>query len=270
MMMMMKRPANLFTPMFILDVSHSIAYRAHRKSLISSTVSNSIFCVFFFFYLHFRDDTTLTAIAVCDSSINICLDKNDPTEFGTEEFKQSDILSDTSTELDKGTNNEGDDTALTAIAVCDPSINICLDKNDPPDLGTEEFKQRFVTVRVLYGHHFDWIDRWLHSVMSSSLLLTSVNTGKDSNLTTVVVHSNEDISTAEDSGLRAVIVHSNEDISSCDILSDTTTKRDELNNNEGNHMKKIANKILLFLSFSLHGRSTVSGPPCMFPATVTN
>ncbi|KAM4815147.1 uncharacterized protein RHO17_005387 [Thomomys bottae] len=92
---------------------------------------------------------------------------------------------------------------------------------------------------------------------------------KDSNLTTVVVHSNEDISTAEDSGLRAVIVHSNEDISSCttahdpcpapddgnvtesktevetkrvptsglpfkiDILSDTTTKRDELNNNEG-------------------------------------
>ncbi|KAM4815070.1 uncharacterized protein RHO17_005485 [Thomomys bottae] len=88
------------------------------------------------------DDTTLTAIAVCDSSINICLDKNDPTEFGTEEFKQSDILSDTSTELDKGTNNEGDDTALTAIAVCDPSINICLDKNDPAEFGTEEFKQR--------------------------------------------------------------------------------------------------------------------------------
>ncbi|KAM4815024.1 uncharacterized protein RHO17_005563 [Thomomys bottae] len=108
---------------------------------------------------------------------------------------------------------------------------------------------------------------------------------KGSNLTTAVVHSNEDISTAEDSGLRAVIVHSNEDISSCttahdpcpapddgnvtesktevetkrvptsglpikiDILSDTTTKRDELNNNEGNHMKKIANKILLSLSF---------------------
>ncbi|KAM4815234.1 uncharacterized protein RHO17_005285 [Thomomys bottae] len=110
---------------------------------------------------------------------------------------------------------------------------------------------------------------------------------KDSNLTTVVAHSNEDISTAEDSGLRAVIVHSNEDISSCttahdpcpapddgnvtesktevetkrvptsglpfkiDILSDTTTKRDELNNNEGNHMKKIANKILLSLSFRI-------------------
>ncbi|KAM4815045.1 uncharacterized protein RHO17_005517 [Thomomys bottae] len=34
-----------------------------------------------------------------------------------------------------------------------------------------------------------------------------------------------------------------------DILSDTTTKRDELNNNEGNHMQKIANKILLSLSF---------------------
>ncbi|KAM4815083.1 uncharacterized protein RHO17_005461 [Thomomys bottae] len=112
------------------------------------------------------------------------------------------------------------------------SVFLSLDKNDPPDLGTEEFKQ-----------------------------------SKDSNLTTVVVHSKKDISTAEDSGLRAVTVHSNEDISSCttahdpcpapddgnvtesDILSDTTTKRDELNNNEGNHMKKIANKILLSLSF---------------------
>ncbi|KAM4859959.1 uncharacterized protein RHO17_014845 [Thomomys bottae] len=179
------------------------------------------------------DDTTLTAIAVCESSINICLDKNDPTEFGTEEFKQSDILSDTSTELDKGTNNEGDDTALTAIAVCDPSINICLDKNDPPDLGTEEFKQ-----------------------------------SKDSNLTTVVVHSNEDISTATtahdpcpapDDGN---VTESKTEVETkrvptsglpfkIDILSDTTTKRDELNNNEGNHMKKIANKILLSLSFRI-------------------
>ncbi|KAM4815502.1 uncharacterized protein RHO17_004849 [Thomomys bottae] len=35
------------------------------------------------------DSTTLTAIAVCDPTINICLDKNDSTEFGTEEFKQS-------------------------------------------------------------------------------------------------------------------------------------------------------------------------------------
>ncbi|KAM4815501.1 uncharacterized protein RHO17_004848 [Thomomys bottae] len=70
-----------------------------------------------------------------------------------------------------------DDTALTAIADCDPSINIC----------------------------------------------------KNSNLTTVVVHSNKDISTAEDSGLRAVIVHSNEDISSCTTAYDPCPAPDDGN-----------------------------------------
>ncbi|KAM4859968.1 uncharacterized protein RHO17_014855 [Thomomys bottae] len=90
---------------------------------------------------------------------------------------------------------------------------------------------------------------------------------KDSNLTTVVVHSNEDISTATtahdpcpapDDGN---VTESKTEVETkrvptsglpfkIDILSDTTTKRDELNNNEGNHMKKIANKILLSLSFS--------------------
>ncbi|KAM4815252.1 uncharacterized protein RHO17_005311 [Thomomys bottae] len=89
------------------------------------------------------DETTLTAIAVCDPTINICLDKNDSTEFGTEDFKQSEdssltkvvVHSDedikrgdtstyTTTKLDETNNNEGDDTTLTAIAVCESSINI--------------------------------------------------------------------------------------------------------------------------------------------------
>ncbi|KAM4815484.1 uncharacterized protein RHO17_004874 [Thomomys bottae] len=88
----------------------------------------------------------------CTSAFEFCSAHDDDS------VTERDTSSYTTTKLDETNNNEGDETTLTAIAVCDPTINICLDKNDSTEFGTEDFKQ-----------------------------------SEDSSLTKVVVHSDEDI-----------------------------------------------------------------------------